>query len=222
MGGVNASVKADDVTAPTDTKTYPLTISGSGFRIDCTSWADLVAQLKDNDKLKGIFWINIDVWNDVDIASKDGTLTTWNLGSDFTQGPCETLVLRLNGHKVNGNSIQVAKPSFTFRIEDKDYTPVTVSSTAPYTVTNTNSGCLTLTKDVDVYNGATVEMNSGCIVSNKNIPLYAVGDKTGESTVSSKIVINGGYVQGTDYINPAMKPIFDKIAQQAWEEVKRE
>ena len=32
---------------------------------------------------------------------------------------------------------------------------------------------------------------------------------------------NGGYVQGTDYINPAMKPIFDKIAQRAWEEVKR-
>jgi hypothetical protein len=33
---------------------------------------------------------------------------------------------------------------------------------------------------------------------------------------------NGGYVQGADYINPAMKPIFDKIAQRAWEEVKRE
>lgn len=33
---------------------------------------------------------------------------------------------------------------------------------------------------------------------------------------------NGGYVQGTDYINPAMKPIFDKIAQRAWKEVKRE
>jgi hypothetical protein len=32
---------------------------------------------------------------------------------------------------------------------------------------------------------------------------------------------NGGYVQGTDYINPAMKSIFDKIAQRAWEEVKR-
>lgn len=32
---------------------------------------------------------------------------------------------------------------------------------------------------------------------------------------------NGGYVQGTDYINPAVKPIFDKIAQRAWEEVKR-
>jgi hypothetical protein len=27
---------------------------------------------------------------------------------------------------------------------------------------------------------------------------------------------NGGYVEGIDYINPAMKPIFDQIAQDAW------
>lgn len=29
----------------------------------------------------------------------------------------------------------------------------------------------------------------------------------------------GGYVQGRDYINPAMKPIFDKIADRAWKAV---
>lgn len=29
----------------------------------------------------------------------------------------------------------------------------------------------------------------------------------------------GGYVQGRDYINPAMKPVFDKIAEMAWKEV---
>lgn len=29
----------------------------------------------------------------------------------------------------------------------------------------------------------------------------------------------GGYVQGIDYINPAMKPVFDKIAEMAWKEV---
>jgi hypothetical protein len=29
----------------------------------------------------------------------------------------------------------------------------------------------------------------------------------------------GGYVQGQDYINPAMKPVFDKIAEMAWKEV---
>ena len=30
---------------------------------------------------------------------------------------------------------------------------------------------------------------------------------------------NGGYVKGRDYINPALAPIFDKIAQDAWKEV---
>ena len=33
---------------------------------------------------------------------------------------------------------------------------------------------------------------------------------------------NGGYVEGVDYINPAMRPIFDEIAKRAWEEVRRE
>lgn len=31
---------------------------------------------------------------------------------------------------------------------------------------------------------------------------------------------NGGYVVGRDYINPAIQPIFDKIANAAWKEVK--
>lgn len=30
---------------------------------------------------------------------------------------------------------------------------------------------------------------------------------------------NGGWVQGRDYINPAIQPIFDKIAESAWKEV---
>lgn len=29
----------------------------------------------------------------------------------------------------------------------------------------------------------------------------------------------GGYVQGIDYINPALKPVFDEIEQSVWEEV---
>lgn len=29
----------------------------------------------------------------------------------------------------------------------------------------------------------------------------------------------GGYVQGRDYINPAIKPIFDQIAADVWKEV---
>lgn len=29
----------------------------------------------------------------------------------------------------------------------------------------------------------------------------------------------GGYVQGRDYINPALQPIFDRIANDVWKEV---
>ena len=32
---------------------------------------------------------------------------------------------------------------------------------------------------------------------------------------------NGGWVQGRDYINPAIQPIFDSITENAWREVTK-
>lgn len=32
---------------------------------------------------------------------------------------------------------------------------------------------------------------------------------------------NGGWVEGRDYIKPAIRPVFDKIAKDAWEEVTK-
>lgn len=32
---------------------------------------------------------------------------------------------------------------------------------------------------------------------------------------------NGGWVQGRDYINPAIQPIFDQIVDSAWKEVNK-
>jgi hypothetical protein len=32
---------------------------------------------------------------------------------------------------------------------------------------------------------------------------------------------SGGYVQGRDFINPALQPLFDKIAEDVWKEVIR-
>ena len=32
---------------------------------------------------------------------------------------------------------------------------------------------------------------------------------------------NGGWVEGRDYINPAVRPIFDKIVDDAWREVSK-
>ena len=32
---------------------------------------------------------------------------------------------------------------------------------------------------------------------------------------------NGGWVEGRDYINPAIQPIFDELAKNAWKEVTK-
>ncbi len=32
---------------------------------------------------------------------------------------------------------------------------------------------------------------------------------------------NGGWIEGVDYINPAIKPIFDQIVEEAWKEVSK-
>ena len=68
---------------------------------------------------------------------------------------------------------------------------------------------------------------------------YKIENKNGSATISFHnsntqngvpiaIVIqyghgtrNGGWVQGRDYINPAIQPIFDKIANDAWREVTK-
>ena len=33
---------------------------------------------------------------------------------------------------------------------------------------------------------------------------------------------NGGWVEGRDYINPAIQPIFDELANNAWKEVTKQ
>lgn len=49
---------------------------------------------------------------------------------------------------------------------------------------------------------------------NKDVPIAIIlqyGHGTG----------TGGWVQGRDYINPAIQPVFDKIADEAWREVTK-
>ena len=66
-----------------------------------------------------------------------------------------------------------------------------------------------------------IERNNGSVVItfnntnvNKGVPI-AIILQYGHGTH------NGGWVQGRDYINPAIQPIFDKITEDAWREVTR-
>ena len=59
--------------------------------------------------------------------------------------------------------------------------------------------------------GVTIRWNNSNVNDGVNI---AVILQYGHGTRS------GGYVRGIDYINPAMRPIFEQLAKEAWEEVK--
>lgn len=60
---------------------------------------------------------------------------------------------------------------------------------------------------------------------NGKVTIYWTNDNINEN-VNIAVILqyghgtkNGGYVQGRDYINPAMQPVFDEIADKAWKEV---
>lgn len=65
-----------------------------------------------------------------------------------------------------------------------------------------------------IQNGSSISIcwNNSNIVSGVNI---AVILQYGHATRT------GGWVQGRDYINPALRPIFDEIADAAWKEINR-
>ena len=76
--------------------------------------------------------------------------------------------------------------------------------------------------------GTTANSWSYRIVKNKDgATITWTNSNTTESGIPIAVLIQyghatgtGGYVQGRDFINPAMRPVFDKIAEDAWMEVK--
>ena len=81
-------------------------------------------------------------------------------------------------------------------------TPVDSGLTANswyYEITNSNGSAR-----IDFYNSH----------ANKGVPIAIIlqyGHGTG----------TGGWVQGRDYINPAIQPVFDKLVNEAWREVTK-
>jgi len=76
--------------------------------------------------------------------------------------------------------------------------------------------------------GKTSEMWSYEIVHSKNsVSIVFKNDNINEGVPIAIILQyghgtkNGGWVQGIDYINPAIQPLFNKIAEDAWKEVVR-
>ena len=81
-------------------------------------------------------------------------------------------------------------------------TPVDTGKTAEawsYTIKTTAKGTVIYWTNSNIINGFNV----------------AIGLQYGHATGF------GGYVQGLDYINPAIRPVFESIANDIWQEVTR-
>ena len=81
-------------------------------------------------------------------------------------------------------------------------TPVDSGETANswyYEITNSNGSAKITFNNSNIQNGVPIAI------------ILQYGHGTG----------TGGWVEGRDYINPAIQPIFDKIANNAWREVTK-
>lgn len=81
-------------------------------------------------------------------------------------------------------------------------TPVDTGLTASswsYEIENKNGSVIIVFKNSNIQNGVLIAI----------ILQYGHGTR------------NGGWVEGRDYINPAIQPIFDEIANNAWKEVTK-
>ena len=88
-----------------------------------------------------------------------------------------------------------------------------VAALSSATPVNTGKPASSWYYDIKRQNGSvSIEFNNSNF--NKGVPIAIIlqyGHGTG----------NGGWIQGRDYINPAIQPIFDQIANDAWKEVTK-
>ena len=119
-------------------------------------------------------------------------------------------------HKGNFNKLTVLleKADRTARLKDLDkYGREGVAALASATPVDTGLTASSWYYEIKRQNGV-VALNFCNSNVNNGIPI-AIILQYGHGTR------NGGWVEGRDYINPAIQPIFDRIANDAWREVTK-
>lgn len=87
-------------------------------------------------------------------------------------------------------------------------------------------GVKALSSATPVLSGKTAQSWSYEIVDNGKTATINFSNSNINKGVNIAIILqyghgtrNGGYVQGRDYINPAIQPVFDKMVEEVWSEV---
>lgn len=108
--------------------------------------------------------------------------------------------------------LQNVKRSTAMKFLEK-YAAMGVKALSEATPTDTGLTASSWYSDIErTKDTITISFNNSHI--NKGVPI-AIILQYGHATR------NGGWVEGVDYINPALKPIFDKLADEAWKEVTK-
>lgn len=111
------------------------------------------------------------------------------------------IIINLQNHTVTGNDIAVKGVDGIetyLKILDSKAKGLSVDKTNNYKVSYTTSGTLELTGSITAYKGACIKVESGTVVSTKDVALFAIGDVTGQSDVTSSIEVTGGYVKAQE------------------------
>lgn len=89
-------------------------------------------------------------------------------------------------------------------------------------------GVAALSSATPVKTGRTATSWNYEINRTKNGAVISFGNSNIQNGVPIAIILQyghgtgtGGWVEGRDYINPAIRPVFDKIAENAWKEVTK-
>lgn len=119
-------------------------------------------------------------------------------------------------HKGNftktSNFLSKAKKALRFSTLDK-YGQAGVAALSSATPKDSGKTASSWYYEIERQNGS-ISINFNNSNVNKGVPIAIIlqmGHGTG----------TGGWVEGRDYINPAIRPIFDEIANSAWKEVTK-
>ena len=110
------------------------------------------------------------------------------------------------------NYLERLKEAANIGVLDK-YGKAGVAALASATPTDTGETASSWYYDIERQNGsASIIFKNSHVNKGVNVAIILqYGHGTG----------TGGWVEGRDYINPAIQPIFDKIAEDAWREVTK-
>ena len=111
------------------------------------------------------------------------------------------IIINLQNHTVTGNKIDVYGTEGTetyLKILDSKAKKLSVNKNNNYSVSYATSGTLQLTRSITAYKGACIKVESGTVVSTKDVALFAIGDVTGQSDVTSSVEVTGGYVKAQE------------------------